>query len=229
MTVVDTGVGIPLDKQAKLFQAFQRAGQEAGPIEGTGIGLAISKRLAEAMRGSVGFHSVQGEGSEFWVEVPLHLEQEASSAPFADGLLPRLAPDTRACVLYIEDNPANVRLMRDLLAAFEGIELITATTAESGIQLARASPPSVIIMDINLPGMSGIEALHVLQSSVETKAIPVIALTASASEQERKRGERLGFYRYMTKPVDTADLEATLQGLLGLQLEQAGSRLIDRR
>jgi PAS domain S-box-containing protein len=219
MTVIDKGVGIPLDKQAKLFQAFQRAGQEVGPIEGTGIGLAISKRLAEAMNGRVGFHSVQGEGSEFWVEVPLHVAQETSSTPLTDGSSSRLAPDSRGCVLYIEDNPANIRLMRDLLAAFEGIKLITSMTAESGIELARANPPSVIIMDINLPGMSGTEALQVLQTSVETKHIPVIALTASAAEQERKRGERLGFYRYMTKPVDTARLEATLQGLLGLQLE----------
>jgi PAS domain S-box-containing protein len=215
LTVADTGIGIPLDKQAKLFQAFQRAGQEAGTIEGTGIGLAISKRLAEAMHGRVGFQSVKGQGSEFWVEVPIQIEQHTSSNPPADNNPSRLTLRPRS-VLYIEDNSANVRLMRDLLAAFAGIELVTAATAEIGIELARATPPGVIIMDINLPGMSGLEALHVLRSSVETERIPVIALTASASKQERERGERSGFFRYMTKPIHITDLEATLHSLLGL-------------
>ncbi len=215
VTVTDTGFGIPFDRQEKLFQPFQRAGQETGPIEGTGIGLTISKRLAELMHGSVGFRSVPSEGSEFWVDVPIHVERSASSSPPAPrDTPPRLAHDRRGIVMYVEDNPANVRFMSDLLEVFEGIELIVAPTAEMGVELARANPPTVIMMDINLPGMSGLDALQVLRGWPETEHIPVIALTAAASLHERQRGERLGFHRYLTKPVEVAELEATLEELL---------------
>jgi PAS domain S-box-containing protein len=217
VTVADTGFGIPLDQQAKLFQAFHRAGQQTGPIEGTGIGLAISKRLAELMQGSVGFRSVPSEGSEFWVELRIHAEHSQTMPRPAVQEPTHLTQDRRGVVLYVEDNPANIRLMRDLLEVFEGIELMTAPTAEIGVELARSSAPSVIIMDINLPGMSGLDALRILKGAPETERVPVIALTAAASEQERKRGERLGFYRYMTKPVDIGDLEATLEAVLSGQ------------
>ena len=217
VTVVDTGFGVPLDKQDKLFLPFQRAGQETGPIEGTGIGLAISKRLAELMQGSVGFQSTPSQGSEFWVELPLHVarsEPRELSERDRGQPLPR---DLRGSVLYIEDNPANVRFMQDVLEPFEGVKLVTAPTAELGVELARANPPSVVILDINLPGMSGLDALALLRSWPETRAVPVIALTAAASAQDRERGERLGFYRYLTKPVDVADLESTLENLIGVE------------
>jgi CheY-like chemotaxis protein/anti-sigma regulatory factor (Ser/Thr protein kinase) len=215
VTVADTGFGIPLDKQEKIFQPFQRAGQETGPIEGTGIGLAISKRLTDLMHGSVGFHSVPSQGSEFWVEVPIHVDRcDSSAPPPPQESRSGLGPDRRGVVLYVEDNPANVKFMRDQLDVFEGIQLITAPTAEMGVQLARTNPPSVVIMDINLPGMSGFEALRVLRGWPETEHVPVIALTAAASEQERQHGERLGFYRYLTKPIDVAILEATLESVL---------------
>ncbi|HSO31282.1 MAG TPA: response regulator, partial [Labilithrix sp.] len=122
--------------------------------------------------------------------------------------------DRHGLVLYVEDNPANVALMKDLLGSFEGIELVTANNAELGVELARGRPPKVIIMDINLPGMSGLDALRVLREGPETKDIPIIALTAAASERDRQRGERAGFYRYLTKPVKLAELEAALEALL---------------
>jgi CheY-like chemotaxis protein len=118
-------------------------------------------------------------------------------------------------VLYVEDNPANVRFMSDLLGAFGGLELITAPTAESGIDLARTFSPAMIVMDINLPGMSGIDALRALQAMPETSHIPVIALTAAASEHDRKRGKRAGFYRYLAKPIKVDELQAALQAVLG--------------
>jgi CheY-like chemotaxis protein len=216
ISVSDTGIGIPVDKQDKLFQPFQRAGQEAGPIEGTGIGLVITKRLAELMGGRVGFRSVPDTGSSFWVELGVH-----AAAPLRASLPASFAPAARKngdysdrLVLYVEDNPANVVFMRDLMSTFENIDLLTVPTAELGIELARARRPNVIIMDINLPGMSGLEALSALRAIPETQSIPVIALTAAASERDRRRGTEAGFYRYFAKPLRVDTFIATLESLL---------------
>jgi PAS domain S-box-containing protein len=216
VTVSDTGTGIPVDKQSKLFQPFQRAGQETGPIEGTGIGLVITKRLAELMSGSVGFRSTPWEGSDFWVDMPIHAETESTAKDEAPQAAPGLKLDLggRRVVLYVEDNPANVTFMRDLLGELDDLELITAPTAEMGIELARARKPAVVIMDINLPGMSGLDALYALRGDRATHEIPVIALTAAASERDKQRGQQAGFYRYLTKPVRVDELEAALQELL---------------
>jgi PAS domain S-box-containing protein len=216
VTVRDTGMGIPREKQDKLFQPFQRAGQETGPIEGTGIGLVITKRLAEMMQGGVGFRSVMGEGSQFWVDVPIHESQTRSSAPLAVHveLSQRILGEGRRLVLYVEDNPANVTFMKDLISVFENIDLLTAPTAEIGVDLAREHGPEVILMDINLPGMSGLDALRALREHSETKDVPVIALTAAASERDKQRGIQAGFYRYITKPVKVDELLRALEELL---------------
>jgi PAS domain S-box-containing protein len=216
VSVRDTGMGIPVEKQDKLFQPFQRAGQETGPIEGTGIGLVITKRLAELMAGSVGFRSVVNEGSEFWIDIPVHGSGVLSSRP---AVVPTAAhskrvADEQRLVLYVEDNPANVTFMRDLASTFDNIELVTVPTAELGIELARARRPAIIIMDINLPGMSGVEALRALRAIPETKSIPVIALTAAASERDKQRGMQEGFYRYLTKPVKVDEFIAAIETLL---------------
>ena len=216
VTISDTGHGIPADKQDKLFQPFQRAGQETGPIEGTGIGLVITKRLAELMGGRVGFRSTPGTGSEFWVELPTHTS--AADSPTIsiskESAAPRFVEQRGRVLVYIEDNPANVTFMRDVLSDFDGLELVAAPTAEMGIEIARARVPDAIIMDINLPGMSGLEALQVLRGDEATKGIPVIALTAAASERDRQRGLQAGFFRYLTKPVKLDELIAGLEALL---------------
>jgi PAS domain S-box-containing protein len=216
VTVADTGIGVPAAMQDKLFQPFQRAGQETGPIEGSGIGLVISKRLAKLMGGRVGFRSTPGVGSEFWVDLPSRTarESEVIRAASPDDSPPRLEAQSGRLILYVEDNPANVAFMRDVLSEFDGIELVSAPTGERGIALARLRTPDVIIMDINLPGMSGLEALAVLRSSPRTAAIPVIALTAAASDRDRLRGSEAGFYRYLTKPVKVDELISTLDTLL---------------
>jgi CheY-like chemotaxis protein len=176
----------------------------------------ITKRLAELMSGSVGFLSVPDRGSEFWVEMPLHDATEAR-APAAPGRERDVAPQRggeRHLVLYVEDNPANVVFMRDLMSTFEGVELVTVPTAELGVELALARRPEIVLMDINLPGMSGLDALRALQGFHETSRIPVIALTAAASERDRQRGMEAGFYRYLTKPVKVDELVEAIESLL---------------
>ncbi|HEY5923821.1 MAG TPA: PAS domain S-box protein [Kofleriaceae bacterium] len=215
ISVADDGIGIPEDKRGKIFEPFHRAGQETGPIQGTGIGLAISKRLAELMHGAVGFTSETGKGSLFWVEVPVAralsvapavAEPPSPTLTFADGL--------RHKIVYVEDNPSNIAFMRELIDDLPGLELITAPTAEIGLELIRAHLPRVVIMDINLPGMSGFDATKQLAAWPETKAIPVIALSAAALTRDTSRAVSAGFYRYLTKPVKVDELMATLEEIL---------------
>jgi CheY-like chemotaxis protein len=132
---------------------------------------------------------------------------------------PRFVGDGQRLVLYVEDNPANIVFMRDLLSSFDNIELVTATSAEAGVELARARHPEVIIMDINLPGMSGVDALRVLRAEPRTKDIPVIALTAAASPHDRQRGIQAGFHRYITKPVQVDELLTILEALLAVPVQ----------
>jgi CheY-like chemotaxis protein len=198
-----------------VFKPFERAGQEAGPIEGTGIGLTITKRLAELMHGAVGFESTPGSGSAFWVDVPLHRARSHTTAPppGAEDSVSRLSLQQRT-ILYVEDNPANVALVREALRRFEEIELVTAPTAEVGLELARRQPLDLVLMDINLPGMDGLAALEALRERRETRAVPVVALTAAVTEPERRRALRAGFDRYLVKPIRIAELEKVLQSLL---------------
>jgi PAS domain S-box-containing protein len=218
ITVVDDGIGIPADKRDKIFEPFQRAGQETGPIEGTGIGLAISKRLAELMKGRVGFTSEVGRGSTFWIDVPSNRpatgEQTVAESPQVPIPASLAAEGPRHKIVYVEDNPSNIAFMRELMDDLPKIELITAPNAELGIELIRAHLPSVVIMDVNLPGMSGFEAVQRLRGWPETRDIPVIGLSAAALPRDTARAKEIGFYRYLTKPVKVDQLTAVLEELL---------------
>lgn len=225
ITLHDDGIGIPLDKQDKIFQPFHRAGQETGPIQGTGIGLAITKRLAELMEGAVGFRSTPGAGSEFWIDLPVHRvrasTQAASSVERHVTSALTSADGPRYSIVYIEDNPSNIAFMQDLMEEFGRVALTSVPNAEVGIELVRERRPDVVIMDINLPGMSGYDATRQLKAWPETKDIPVIALTAAAMTGDRKRFADAGFYRYLTKPVRVDALVKTLEELLAGPISSA--------
>jgi signal transduction histidine kinase/ActR/RegA family two-component response regulator len=212
VTVADTGFGIPLSKQSLLFQPFQRAGQETGPIEGTGIGLVITRKLAMLMKGEVGFESVEGEGSTFWVDVPTHRAAKRSQNPLARSAVFRRAAGARRRILYIEDNPANRTLMQDMLSLVEGIDLSTAASGEDGLEMALDNAPDAIILDIHLAGtMTGLEAAKMLRAAPKTRSSLIIGLSAAASAGDGERALGAGFDHYLTKPVVVDELVALLE------------------
>lgn len=204
ISVVDTGAGIPDEKVDQLFVPFSRLGQETGDIEGTGIGLALSQKLVRQMEGGIGVSSQVGEGSTFWFTLPTgplgasNLRRLKGSEA---GTSAELADELSITMLYVEDNPANLALMEEIVDSMGGIRLVSATTAAQGLDLARASPPQIIIMDINLPGMDGFEALREIQTDSVLASIPVIALSANANPGVIARGRDAGFVEYLTKPI----------------------------
>ncbi|MCA1940476.1 MAG: PAS domain S-box protein [Caenispirillum bisanense] len=201
--VTDTGRGIPADKFVSLFEPFNRLGAETTEVEGTGIGLTITRELTERMGGTIGVESEVGVGSTFWVEMPLSearldlpVEIEALGDATADA---SAGPSLR--VLYVEDNPANMRLMEEVMEELGNVDLRTAHTAELGIELAVRERPDLILMDVNLPGMDGFQALAILREQPETRTTPIIALTANATASSIQKGIAAGFTAYLTKPV----------------------------
>ena len=214
VTVQDTGEGLAADKLAQMFQPFNRLGQEAGAQEGTGIGLVVSKRLMELMGGNIGVESSVGVGSVFWIELDattatLHgaAEPVFGKPPQAVELAPGTATRTLLCV---EDNPANLMLVERLLARRTDLRLLSARDGRRGVELARSHKPDIILMDINLPGISGLNALRILAENPATAHIPVIALSANAMPRDIEKGLRAGFFRYLTKPIKVAEFMATL-------------------
>ena len=213
--VSDNGIGIPLSRFKDIGQPFSRVGSDSAKVEGTGIGLVISKRIIEEMGGNVGFTSSYGEGSTFWIEIPLATKQES-----LDGKKEQLHPDSssrstptsssNAVVFYIEDNPASLKLMERVVEKIPGLELRSAPTAEVGLQLIETSFPNVVILDINLPGMNGNEAAEILRQHLPTKNIPLIALSANAMESDIKKGLEAGFDEYLVKPINIKNLISIL-------------------
>jgi PAS domain S-box-containing protein len=228
ISIRDTGAGLYPEQLEQLFQPFNRLGQEAGGEEGTGIGLVVAKRLVELMGGIIGVESTVGTGSMFWFELASVAEpQLALEAVDVNELtqlhLPRAA--RLHTLLYVEDNPANMKLVEQIIARHPDIKLLTAVNGNSGIKIARASQPDVIMMDINLPGINGFEAMKILHSDPATSHIPVIAVSANAMSQDVERGLRVGFFRYITKPIKVNEFMEALD----VALEHAAQRAVHKK
>lgn len=204
LTVADNGRGIPPEKIGDIFQPFCRAGAEAGDIEGAGLGLTITRRLVEMMNGRISVYSRPGDGATFTVELPAATASERrpvdAAAPAAVGRL----GEGRWTILYVEDNPLNVELMREMLAPYPNIRFQVAGSGEAGLAMALAEPPDLVLMDINLPGIDGFTALERLQADPRTAHVPVVALSATAMPEDVRRGVRAGFVCYLVKPLDVA-------------------------
>ena len=223
ITVTDTGAGLSPEKLAQLFQPFNRLGQEAGGEEGTGIGLVVSKRLVELMEGAIGVESTMGTGSIFWIELPstapLTLPAPAEAINEEDESVVAVSEGMRV-LLYVEDNPANLKLVERLIARRNDLRLLSAVDGNRGVEMARASLPDVILMDINLPGISGFEALRILREDEATSLIPVIALSANAMPRDIQKGLEAGFFRYLTKPIKVSEFLDALNVALAFAEEK---------
>jgi len=214
--VTDSGPGIAPERRRELFQPFSRLGAEAGDIEGTGIGLTITRRIVEMMGGSVDVESEVGVGSTFWIELPLEAAagEDDGGSQAQDGHATAPSAAAQHIVLYIEDNPANLKLVAQILGRLPHIHLLTAHTAELGIALALARRPALILLDINMPGMDGYQVLEKFKAETSLQSIPVVALTANAMPQDIAPGAAAGFDHYLTKPLDVAHFLATVNQYL---------------
>jgi len=223
ISVRDTGVGLDAEQLALLFQPFNRLGQEGGTEEGSGIGLVVTKRLVELMDGNIGVSSAPGEGSTFWIELRLVDALPIPAAPalprpdLAGALLEHSAPVT---LLYVEDNPANLTLVEEIVRYCPQLQLLTATDGRLGVEMARTHLPQLILMDINLPHVNGTDALKLLRADPRTAHIPVIALTANAMPGDVERSMALGFYRYLTKPINLDEFTEAINSTLAYVAQQ---------
>jgi CheY-like chemotaxis protein len=223
LCVEDTGEGLSEEKLALLFQPFNRLGQETGPEEGTGIGLTVCKRLIELMGGAIGVKSTVGKGSVFWIELNLTAEPKPVIRPAEPGAatpapLPEGAP--MHTLLYVEDNPANLMLVEELIARRSDIRLLTAQDGVTGVEMARTCQPHIILLDINLPGISGLQVLEILAATPATAHIPVVALSANAMASDIENALAAGFFRYLTKPIKINEFMDMLD--VALKLAQTG-------
>jgi PAS domain S-box-containing protein len=224
IAVRDTGPGLAPEQMAQLFQPFNRLGQQDGAEEGTGIGLVVTKRLVELMGGTIGADSTVGVGSTFWIELrlttaPLLAIRESERAAL-------IAPKTVAgaplrTLLYVEDNPANLELVEQLIERRSDLRLLTAADGTLGIEFARVYLPDMILMDINLPGISGVEAMKILRADPATAHIPIVALSANAVPRDIERAMASGFFNYLTKPIKVDQFMVALDEALAHAKDQA--------
>jgi len=218
LSIADTGPGIPADKIGLLFSPFERLGAEHAGVEGTGIGLALSKRLVEAMAGRIGVHSEFGSGSTFWVEFPV-----ADAVVFTDSWaredLGRLHSGVngahRPVVLCIEDNDSNYRLIERTLAQRPEIKLICGALGETAVPLAESHMPDLILLDMHLPDVEGYEVLSRLRANPATEGIPIVVVSADATTPQIEKMLNAGAAAYLTKPLEIQKLLAVVDEAIG--------------
>jgi len=221
--VTDTGDGIPEEQIPELFTPFERLQHKNSEIEGTGIGLTITKRLVEAMGGSIGCDSKVGEGTTFWLEFPQANKTPDATTTNIIAETPVLAPsEISGTLLYIEDDRHNTALMELIVTRIEGLSMISAPTAELGLEMAASERPDMILLDINLPGMDGYQAIAHLKENEKTRDIPVIALSAAAMSHDIERGKKAGFMHYLTKPIDIDEVISVIDGVIKSRASQPG-------
>ncbi|MGH2465059.1 MAG: hybrid sensor histidine kinase/response regulator, partial [Candidatus Limnocylindrales bacterium] len=213
IAVTDDGPGIAGDLIPRLFQPFERIGAEQRGIEGTGLGLAHSKALTERMGGRIGVDSAPGSGSTFWLELRVAAAPLTPAASDEHGS-PVIGTPAVGTVLYIEDNPANLRLVERALAHRPGVRFLSAMLGRVGLDLAREHRPDVIVLDLNLPDIGGDEVLEALRAEPLTRDTPVLILSADATQRQRQRLVALGAQAYVTKPLDVRAFLSTLDAVL---------------
>ncbi|MFK5913756.1 MAG: response regulator [Woeseiaceae bacterium] len=221
VNITDSGRGLSNNEISQLFMPFNRLGADSAGIEGTGIGLVITRNIVELMQGTVGVESTVGVGSTFWFELPLSTTTESNQNKVdVDDSTSALHFDhsNETSVLYIEDNPSNLRLVSQLFSNVLDIKLWSAIDGELGLKIAQDERPNIILLDINLPEMDGYKILKKLKSNPITKSIPVVALSANATQDDEKTGLAAGFTDYLTKPIDIKALSQKVKELLGLQV-----------
>jgi len=218
ISVKDTGEGLAPEKLAQLFQPFNRLGQESSCEEGTGIGLVVTKQLVELMGGTIGVESTVGVGSEFWIDLLRDVTPQlaAGNAMSSEPALQTQENATPRILLYVEDNPANLMLVEQIIESHPQVRMLSARDGNLGIALARAHLPDVILMDINLPGIGGIQALKILRKDPATMHIPVVAISANAMPRDIEKGLEAGFFRYLTKPIKINEFMNALDDALKL-------------
>ncbi|TAK89997.1 MAG: response regulator, partial [Aquabacterium sp.] len=221
LAVTDTGLGMSEQQLAAMFEPFNRLGREHSATEGTGIGLVICKRLVELMGGTLKVRSTKDEGSSFIVTLPRAVEP-SGVRPVRDTA-PGLPPEYRKrMVHYIEDNETNAEVMRGILAQRPQVELLVSMTGQAGIAAARAHPPHVILLDMHLPDMNGMDVLNQLRKHHETADTPVVVVSADALPLHMEAAYQQGVYRYLTKPVNVPELLCVLDELLDVMETRFG-------
>ncbi len=213
--ISDTGPGLTPEQQASLFVAFERLDADRRGVEGTGIGLALAKSLTELMGGEIGVESTPGQGSTFWVRMPV-TEAHSGAEPEVEGAAKpaRVDGGRQWDVLCIEDNPANLRLVERILARRTDIRLLSASAPGLGLELAAAHRPALILLDINLPDMSGYDVMKCLRENAATSDIPVVAISANAMPRDMARGKAAGFVDYLTKPLNVGRFNSVIDRIL---------------
>ncbi|NDV13505.1 PAS domain-containing hybrid sensor histidine kinase/response regulator [Crenobacter caeni] len=214
LEVADTGPGIPAGKLGGLFEPFNRLGVENSSVEGTGIGLSICKRLVELMGGEIGAISEEGVGSRFHFSMPLADAVQAGQAAASARMDVQDAARPRQRVLYVDDNPANLKLVGQLFARRHPVDFSSAQDAQQGLALALETRPDLILLDVNMPQMDGYQLLGILRAERSLSRVPVVAVTANAMPRDIERGLAAGFAAYLTKPLDIPQFLETVDRLL---------------